>query len=226
MAKKLSISPTLLRWLTLGTVGSIFFTLVYTVEGMTRPGYSPWRQAISALSLGPGGWVQQVNFIIFGVISVLTAIAWRKFLSGGPGAVWYPIFRTLQGVGLIVDGFVSQDPAAGYPPGSVAVSPTTSGTIHLAFASLTITSMALGFFVLARRFARQPHWRGWATYSVVTGILTIVFITVFGILNGQQSGIAGVFERLATVPATVWGIIFFTRLWRGTTFRTFSSAKH
>ena len=47
-----------------GSLGGLVFTAVYLVEGATRPGYDAGTQAISALSLGPGGWVQQVDFIL------------------------------------------------------------------------------------------------------------------------------------------------------------------
>src|SRR5579872_6292475 len=108
----------LLWWLTLGTIGSLLFTTTYLIEGITRPDYSTWQQAISALSLGPGGWVQQVNFVVFGLITISTAFAWRTFLKGGRGAIMYPIFRFLEGASLVVDGFFSQDPAFGYPKGA------------------------------------------------------------------------------------------------------------
>ena len=159
------------------------------------------------------------QFCGFGVITIWTAFAWRIFLKGG--AVWYPIFRGLQGLGLIIDGFFSQDPAPGYPKGAVPVPPTFHGIVHVIFAFVAITAIALDFFVIARRFAKEPHWRGWATFAVIWGILTIVFIAIFGTLNGQHSQIAGVFERLATAPATIFGIVFLTRLWLGTGFGRF-----
>ncbi|GHO56810.1 DUF998 domain-containing protein [Ktedonobacter robiniae] len=211
----------LLVWLTCGTLGSLLFAITYLIEGATRPDYNALQQSISSLSLGPGGWVQQVNFIVFGLSAILTAIGWRVFLKGGVGATWYPIFRALQGVALIADGIFSQDPAFGYPKGAVLVPPTLHGTLHVIFAFISLISIASGFFVLARRFTREPEWRGWATWSVITGILTIVFITTFGILNGQHSEIAGLFERLSTAAATIWGIIFFIRLWTGTGFGAF-----
>ncbi len=215
------VPTTLLLWLSCGTIGSVLFTIVYLIEGATRPDYSAWQQAISALSLGPGGWVQQVNFVAFGVIIIWTAFAWRKFLKGGVGATWYAIFRVLEGLGLIVDGFFSQDPAFGYPKGAALTAPTLHGAIHVIFAFVSIIAIVLGLFVLARRFAEEPGWRGWATYSVLTGILTIVLITVFGVLNGQHSEIAGLFERLATSLGTLWGLVFLTRLWMGTGFGSF-----
>lgn len=213
----------LLLWLSCGTIGSVLFTITYLIEGITRPYYSAWQQAISALSLGPGGWVQQVNFVVFGLIIIWTAFAWRKFLKGGVGATWYPIFRFFEGLGLVVDGFFSQDPAFGYPKGAVLVPPTLHGTIHVIFAFVSITAIALGLFVLARRFAMEPHWRGWATYSAITGILTIVFIAIFGALTGQHSAIAGLFERLSTGLGTIWGLVFLARLWTGTGFGSFQN---
>src|SRR5260221_477703 len=187
----------LLLWLSCGTIGSVLFTITYLIEGVTHPDYSAWQQAISALSLGPGGWVQQINFVVFGVIVVFTAFAWRKFLKGGVGATWYPIVRGLEGLGLIMDGFFSQDPAPGYPKGAVLTAPTLHAVIHQVFAFASITAIAVGLFILAWRFAREPRWRGWATYSVITGFLTIVLIATFvgcfvGIVIDHQDSAASV----------------------------------
>lgn len=212
----------LLWWLSCGTIGSVLFAAIYLIEGATRPDYSAWQQAISALSLGPGGWVQQVNFVVFGLITIWTAFAWRAFLKGGVGAKLYPIFRTFEGLSLVVDGFFSQDPAFGYPKGA-ALTVSLHGTIHLIFAFISIIAIALEFFILARRFTKEPGWRGWATSSVVIGIWTIVLISVFGSLNGMHSEIAGLFERLATGLPTIWGIVFFARLWTGTGFGIFQN---
>lgn len=218
----ISFPTTLLLWLSCGTLGSVLFTTTYLIEGATRPGYSAWQQAVSALSLGPGGWVQQVNFVIFGVITLWTAFAWRTFLKGGVGATWYPIFRGLEGFGLLMDGFFSQDPAPGYPPGSVVpMTPSLHAVIHQIFAFVSITAIACGLFVLAWRFAREPRWRGWAAYSLITGVLTIVLIATFGALNGQHSEFAGLFERLAVSPGMLLGLIFLARLWTGTAFGRF-----
>jgi hypothetical protein len=67
--------------LSCGGIGALPFTGIYRVEGITRPGYDAWQQPISALSLGSGGWVQRVNFVVFGVLLVLSAAGWYRFLS-------------------------------------------------------------------------------------------------------------------------------------------------
>ena len=77
-------------WLLLaaGIVGGLAFTGVYLAEGATRAGYRALAQPISALSLGPGGWVQQLNFIVFGVLVCASAAGWRSVLA--PGRVRVP----------------------------------------------------------------------------------------------------------------------------------------
>jgi len=48
----------------------------------------------------------------------------------------------------------------------------------VAFASLSASS-----FVLARRFAGDPTWRGWTLYSIVTGILVAVFFVATSVTS-------------------------------------------
>ncbi|HSP10240.1 MAG TPA: DUF998 domain-containing protein [Candidatus Dormibacteraeota bacterium] len=195
----------------LGICGALLFAAVWLIEGATRPGYSAWAHTISALSLGPSGWVQRLNFIIFGALTLGSALGWRQALAHGVGAVAYPVLKAIEGVGLIVDGVFSQDPLAGYPPGALITGPTVHGVIHVTFAIITITAIGLDWFVLARRFAGDPTWRGWGKYAVITGVLTIVFIAISGpmVLWG---GLAGLFERLSTESSAPLGLLILGRL--------------
>lgn len=207
------LSPTTMFLLLLSLFGSLLFTITYLIEGITRPGYDALREPVSALSLGSGGWVQQANFIIFGLIGLCTVPATRSVLRGGLGVTWYPIFRAISGLSFIMLGIFSQDPAYGYPPGAVVLTiPTTSGMIHIIFSFVSFLASATGCFIIARRFAREPRWRGWATYTVLTGVLMIVFVAVYGTLNAQHSPIAGVFERLSGGIDSLWGVILIARL--------------
>ncbi len=207
-----SLPPITLLLVSCGVIGSVIFTTTYLIEGITRPGYNALQQPISALSLGPGGWVQQINFIVFGLFMLCSAIGWRLVLKPGTSSIWYPLFRGIAGLGLIFDGFFSQDPAVGYPVGALLGTPTFHGAIHTVFAFIAITTLALGCFVFARRFAREPHWRGWATYSVITGLLTIIFIAIFGVATSHAASMAGLFERMATGFDAIWGLLLVVRL--------------
>jgi Protein of unknown function (DUF998) len=194
-----------------GTVGGLLFTAVYVIEGATRSGYDVWGQAISALSLGPGGWIQQVNFIVFGSLLIASALGWNQALSPGVSALAYPILRAVAGLGLIVDGVFSQDPAPGYPSGAVRTSSTLHGGIHTIAAAAVIVCLAASCFVLARRLKSEPNWHGWAVAATATGVLTIAFIGVFGAM-GAHGGISGLFERLSGGVNSILGVAVVSRM--------------
>ena len=200
-------------WLLLaaGTAGGLVFTGAYLAEGATRAGYQTLAQAISALSLGPGGWMQQLNFIIFGVLVCLSAAGWRAVLAPGRGAVVFPVLRVIAGAGLVMDGLFAQDPSGGYPPGARTGVPTIHGQVHTLFAMITITALASGCFVLASRFAAEPGWRRWAVFAVAAGAATIVFIAAFGAAGGH-GGLAGLWERAAGDANSVLTVAVLTRL--------------
>ena len=212
------LSLRLLRWLTWGTAGTVVFPLVYVVEGLTRPDYDSLRQAISALSLGPGGWVQRLDFAICGVGVLWSALVWRRILAGGVCATWYPIVRAVEGFGLVAIAFFSQDAAYGYPPGapSGATPPTPAGLVHLVGTIVIVNAMCIGLLIIARRFWKAPGWRGWATYSIASAVATMVLMGFFGVAQNTHTaltGYAGLFERLATSSDTLWSVVLVAWLW-------------
>jgi hypothetical protein len=200
-------------WLLLaaGTVGGLVFTGVYLAEGATRAGYRTLVQPISALSLGSGGWVQQLNFVVFGVLVCLSAAGWRAALAPGRGALAFPVLRVIAGVGLVMDGLLAQDPSGGYPPGARAGVPTVHGQLHTLFAVITIAALAGGCFVLAARFAAEPLWRRWAVVAAAAGVATIVLIAAFGAAGGH-GGLAGLWERAAGGATSVLTVAVLARL--------------
>jgi hypothetical membrane protein len=206
-----TLSKGTLALISLSLFGGLLFTATYLVEGATRPGYNAWQQAISALSLGPDGWMQRVNFIVFGVLVLGSTPGWRRALRPGRGATWYPIFQAVVGVGLIMDGIFSEDAAPSNPAGTIVKTATLHGQIHNMFAYASLLGLIATCFVLARRFATEPRWRGWATFSVIAAALTIAFITLFG-AQGANGGLAGLCERLATGVHSLWGIAIFVQL--------------
>jgi hypothetical protein len=200
-------------WLLLaaGPAGGLLFTGAYLAEGATRAGYQTPEQPISSLSLGPGGWVQQLNFVVFGVLVCLSAAGWRAALTPGRGALAFPALRVIAGLGLVMDGLFAQDPSGGYPPGGSTRPATLHGQVHAVFALITITALAGGCFVLAARFASEPGWRRWAAFALAAGVATIAFIAAFGATDGH-GGLAGLWERAAGGATTVLTVAVLARL--------------
>jgi hypothetical protein len=198
--------------LVIGVVTSLAFNLTYLVDGWIRPGYDWIAQPMSALSLGPGGAVQVMNFLVFGMAGVVTAFAWRPTLAPGLGAVWYPRLRVVAGLALIGAGLFSQDPGNGFPVGVPAPAhPSTHATIHNLVSFVSLTLVVAELLILARRFAREPQWRGWATGAVLVAMAMMGFLATFGTLVGTHAS-GGIFEKLASMTPTLFGVAIAVRL--------------
>ncbi|MEO8750791.1 MAG: DUF998 domain-containing protein [Allobranchiibius sp.] len=200
------------RLLGAGRAGSVLFTATFLIDGAFRPAYGTLRQPMSALSLGPGGWVQASNFLVFGLLTCASAPGWRASLAPGLGAVWYPRLKLAAGLMLIAAGVFSQDPALGYPPGIPApATATLHSQIHNVVAVTALGATVAGMFVLARRLRREPHWRVWGAYAAFSGGAMIAFLAAFGATLDQEK-VGGLFEKLATIAAAAFSIAMITRL--------------
>ncbi|HEU5441741.1 MAG TPA: DUF998 domain-containing protein [Ktedonobacterales bacterium] len=209
--------------LTGGMVGPVLFLIVLLIEGATRPGYSAWRQFGSELSLSSQGWEQVANFLMCGVLCLGFAVGLRRALGGGRGAIAGPVALAVFGTALLVAGIFKTDPGLGYPPGvPTPSSPTPHGAVHALAGLFVFVSLTVACIALARRFAGNARWRGWALYSVVTGVivlLSLVFCNVAAnqIIDGTQPNApAGLLQRVGIVAGWVWIALLATRLLRMT----------
>ena len=142
---------------------------------------------------------------------IVSAYGWRGLLAGMRAGLAFPVTRAAVGIGLLVDGIFSQDAGHGYPPETTTAGSSLHGELHTAAAVVVILGLSAGCFVLARRFSSDPVWRDWAPFAFATGLLTLVFITAFGMYGGS-GGAAGVLERLAGGVNSVFGLAVLFRL--------------
>ena len=54
-------------------IAPVLFVAVFTIEGSLRVGYDPISSYVSELSLGPRGWIQIANFVVFGALVLVFA---------------------------------------------------------------------------------------------------------------------------------------------------------
>jgi hypothetical membrane protein len=66
--------------------GLITFVITFLVEGALRPGYRPWRHAVSELSLGPFGWVNTIVILLTALALLAFAAGLRSALPTGTGS--------------------------------------------------------------------------------------------------------------------------------------------
>ena len=176
--------------------GGVVFVLTFLVLGMMAPGYDPLRETISALEFTSLGLAQRINFFVFGVILMAFALALRRELGEGRGAVLIPTFQFLSGVGVAGDAIFIHEP------------------LHLVCDLITFNSALLVLFLFAWRFSGDHRWKGWTAYSILTGLLMMAFLTAFGVAN-HLGGPAGAFEKLASLTRTSWSALLVWKLYCG-----------
>src|SRR5437667_11968886 len=203
-----------------GAIGPLLFIFVLLIEGATRPGYSAWHNYGSSLSLGDQGWMQIANFLVCGLLTLGFAIGLRQVFQTGRGSVWGPILLGVFGASLIVAGLFVTDPSLGYPPGTHGSGPQTlHGTIHGVAGLIAFSSSAIASFVMARRFAGDPNWRGWALYSIVTGVLVVMsFIAATVVSALDESGVfpgspTGLLIRIGIIAGCGWSSLMGTSIY-------------
>jgi hypothetical protein len=203
-----------------GLVGPLFFFVVVSVEGATRPGYNAWHHVVSTLAFGPGGWVLTAGLAALGVLLLCFAVGLRRVLNPGRGSTWGPILIAVSGLAFIGEAIFASDPALGYPPGS-AVTSTLHGSLHnvlsVVFETPTVVAACI---VLARRFAQAPEGRPWVIYSVAT-ILVVVALQVLAALaylSNDPGSPFGLVQRLQFFTLQGWIAVLAVRLLTGPAF--------
>jgi hypothetical protein len=69
-------------------------------------------------------------------------------------------------------------------------------------------------FHFAWRFRKEPAWKGWTAYTIITGLAMMGFLAAFGLAN-HFGGPAGLLEKLATCARTLWSVVLTARLLSG-----------
>ena len=72
--------------LTCGVIAGPLFVITLLLDGVTRANYNPWRHPGSSLALGDFGWVQDLNFLIAGLLILAFTIGLRRLLRSTKGS--------------------------------------------------------------------------------------------------------------------------------------------
>ncbi len=200
-------------FLACGAIGPLLHVVIFLILGATRPDYNAWQIPDSSLELGEGGWIQIANYLVAGALVLGFALGLRRVLRTGRGSTWGPILLGIYGLTFIGAGIFVTDPTLGYPPGASSA-PTVHGTVHDISGLLQFISVIVACFVLARRDAADPAARGWAWYSVATGLL-VAASYVFFALTFEFGGPTGLIERIGIIVGCSWIALLAIRLISG-----------
>lgn len=192
-----------------GILAPVLFVGLFTLEGALRPDYTPQSMFISALSLGPRGWIQIANFMVLGVLLFLFALGLAQTFPYGKAARWgITAFYGLAALFFISGPFV-MDPA-GTPQDQLSM----QGLIHGLAGGIVFLLMPATLFLFWRHFSATKNWpllRGWTlALGVIEAAGVIVFTAASKIPaeHNPLSGFLGTLQRLALIPFMAWVVIF------------------
>ena len=195
-----------------GVVAGPLYVVTGGIQMLTRVGFDPSRHALSLMSNGDLGWIQIANFLVTGLLVIACSVGMRQVLHPGRGGTWGPLLVGLYGLGLIGAGIFVADPALGFPPGTPEGPPamiTQHGILHFVSGGVGFLALVGACFTFARRFAALRQ-RGWAMYSIATGLIFLG--AFFGVASGSKKSWLIVAFTAAVVLAWTWLSLVSARL--------------
>ena len=192
-----------------GMIGSALFVAVFLLEGWIRPGYNPLAEYVSALSLGGRGWVQIVNFILFGALLFGFTRAVAAEFPVGKASRWGLILLTIIAIGYFFSGPFVMDPTT-----TPLADATFHGTLHGILGAIVFVLMPITIFVFWRRFHSDPKWQFLQGWTLVLGIICAAVDIYFSIVSKipilltSQSPWIGLIQRGVIVPFMIWVFVF------------------
>jgi hypothetical membrane protein len=191
-----------------GIAGPLIFAAVVVIltvaeyDFLRGLGWDPIRRNEvywpSSTALGPYGWLQVANFVIFGLLMLIFAGGlWRAAKARGWSRMG-PALIFVAGVALLILGFFKTD-----RPGAEI---SFSGTMHGVGFMLLLLSMTLACFAFAWTWRRDPYWRGLRWYSLASGVLLIAPLFIEGAFLGQLG------DYLLLLLVCAWPVVVGARL--------------
>lgn len=165
---------------------------------------------VSELALGPRGWIQAVNFVLFGVLFLVFTRGVAGELQYGRASRAGPILLAIIGISLLVSGLFVMDPVT-TPPDQTS----WHGKLHTLFGALAFSLMPVSCFVFLRRFTADPKWRSLQWWTLAAGTIIAASVVVMSVGPTQPPAAPnafnewiGVIQRTALVTYLAWQFTF------------------
>ena len=205
-----------------GILGPLFFVLVLLIDGWLTPGYSAMTEVVSFLEVGPTGWIQQLNFVLTGLLFILFAYGFFQWMRPQSSFWWLyvtTVLIALSGVGMIMAGLVLPE-----APGTTQM--TVRWILHTIAFSLVFLPLGLACFCVGGKFIRTPGWRIHGVYSLLSGLFPLFaglgnLYSSFVVENASHALVSattsqpangGLVNRIIIIVAFAWYVILASHM--------------
>jgi hypothetical protein len=186
-----------------GVAAPLTFAAGTIIAGASYPGYSHSRQLISELATveSPVAVLQNVNFVVFGVLIIAFARGLHAAIAGADRSAWGPILFAFSGAANIVDAFLPCDRGCELT--------SLTGSLHDWISMFAFLSALAGIYVLSRRLSADPQWgQVYARYSVFTAAGAFVMLGVWLAIGAPSPAwLPRIFTRVPSVNGTLQRIV-------------------
>jgi hypothetical membrane protein len=200
-----------------GIVAPVLFTATFLAqEALRRDEFSPVAQPVSALEVGQYGWVQQVNFVVLGLLTMAHAIGLHRGMRPARGGWAGPALLLLTGMCNLVAGAVPwREDAAG-----IAYAPAA----HTVGGIIFFLGSSAALIVLSFRMRHDPSWRGLAPYTLGSGLVLLALAVVGAVFVRPEA--APLHDWAGLVQRMVLAVLFPCRIALGVRLLSITRTPH
>lgn len=190
-----------------GIIAPILFTFLVAVESLLREGYSQISNYVSELGVGSYAIIQNTNFIVFGILSILLALSLEASLPASrgrskKGVVW---LVAVSGLGVVLAG-VSLLFIGAFPDNYVFGAHTLATFV----AFLTFIAAQLLTWRTLKNGDDAFWWGHYRTYSLLSGLIALALL--FVLIYTLGTSYHGATERAFIAVPLIWLAITGTKL--------------
>jgi hypothetical membrane protein len=184
-----------LRYLGLcGIIAPILFLVLVIIASLLRPDYNQFQNFISDLGVGSNSYIQNINFLIFGILTICLGFGLRISLpfpqvNTFKAGVWMVI---LFGLGVLF---------AGLFPENYALSDLHNITSALAFLFIIAAQLLIWRGLKSRD---RSIWGNYRTYCLISGILSIILVIILKIAMLDYTMYQGLAQRAFLAIPWIW----------------------
>jgi len=183
--------------------GPVVLGVMDFIAASSTPDYSLVRDSISSLALTPIGWIQTIGFLAIGILVEIFVAGLLYNIDGVRGFHLGIAILVFVGFGMLMVGAFHTDPQG--------AADTLEGTIHSYSAYAVFWLFPVSILLLAPSLKHDPDWHSLYKYTVVAGIIAILFAAVIGFLDDDFAWF-GLYERLLVANMIIWVEVAAIRL--------------
>jgi len=193
-----------------GMIGALAYLLHVVLGGALWNGYNHLMQPISDLTASGAPdyslisaitWAYGICVILFG----LSAFLYMRTFAPKRAQAGMLIFLIMQVVSILY-GFFPEDLAG--------AAPTAAGAMHIVITALIVPLTILAPFLIGFGFRKFEGMEGIGRYSILTGIIILVFGSLSAVFFANMWPYFGLIERINIGALQLWTFILSYRLFK------------